>query len=51
LSANAGLFSVTGGLFGSDGYTRNSYPEPGEATGDRSEAGLPAGLIPRSNNQ
>jgi phospholipid/cholesterol/gamma-HCH transport system substrate-binding protein len=49
LSANAGLFSVTGGLFGSDGYTRNEYPKPGEATGDRSTAGLPAGLIPGSS--
>lgn len=46
LSANVGVQSGTGGVFGSDNYPRNEYPEPGEATGDRARDGLPSGLVP-----
>ncbi|WP_241251445.1 MlaD family protein [Candidatus Protofrankia californiensis] len=46
LSANVGVGSVTGGLYGSDNFPRNDYPEPGEATRDRATTGLPPGLLP-----
>lgn len=50
LSPNVEVSSVTGGLFSSN-YHRNEYPEPGQASNDHAQTGLPTGLVPKRSSR
>lgn len=48
-AVNLSPIQATGGLFPSKFFAINEYPEPGEATGDRNDMPIPAGIVPARN--